>query len=352
MNSLPHAASRPSSNPSIRLPLVDRFQRVHRAMRISVTDVCNIRCQYCMPDGDVKFLSNDSHLTFSQIAQVVRVSASFGVESYRLTGGEPLIRPGLHELVAKLLGIPGVRDVALTTNGMMLRSQLPQLVAAGLGRVNISLDTLSEETFKRLSRRSGLHQVLDGIEAALSEPKLTVRLNALVLRDVNIQGVVELVQFAKQRRVTMRFIEFMPLDAERAWSQNRLVTGHELRQILSQHFGPLTPIASIDPAQPASDYSFEDGSKVGFVDSVSAPFCSRCDRLRLTSDGKLRNCLFGKQEWDLKMLLNQSPEGGSVELERQIELQLRDCIQAKMAAHGIDDPLFQPPARAMYQIGG
>jgi GTP 3',8-cyclase len=336
----------------IRLPLVDRYQRVHRAMRISVTDVCNIRCQYCMPDGEVKFLAKDRHLSYSQIARVVQVCAGLGIKDYRLTGGEPLVRPGLHELISSLLEIRGVADVALTTNGMLLKDQLPQLVAAGLRRVNISLDTLSEDTFKRLSRRAGLHLVLEGIEAALSEPRLQVRLNALVLRDVNLPDIIELVQFAKTRQITMRFIEFMPLDAERTWNQTRMVAGQELRELLASHFGPLTPHKSLDPAQPATDYTFADGTSVGFIDSVSQPFCSRCDRLRLTSDGKLRNCLFGKQEWDIGQLLSQPASQYPAELDQQLETLLRECVDAKAAAHGIDDPQFQPPARAMYQIGG
>lgn len=351
MNSLP-SLPLPSDPKAVRLPLIDRFQRVHRAMRISVTDVCNIRCQYCMPDGQVHFLPHDQHLTFAQIARIVRVCAALGIQEYRLTGGEPLVRPGLHELVSDLLDIQGVADVALTTNGMLLKTQLPELVAAGLRRVNISLDTLNEQTFQRLSRRAGLYQVLEGIEAVLAEPALKVRLNALVLRDVNFEDVIELVEFAKTRRVTLRFIEFMPLDAERAWQQHRVVSGEELRQLLSNRFGPLTPVRAEDPAQPASDYVFADGSKVGFIDSVSQPFCSRCDRLRLTSDGKLRNCLFGKQEWDIGQLLKQSANLASDDLDRSLERLLRECVLAKNAAHGIADPQFQPPARAMYQIGG
>lgn len=339
-------------SPSIRLPLVDRHQRIHRAMRISVTDVCNIRCQYCMPDGDVKFLASDRHLTYEQIARVVQVCADLGIENYRLTGGEPLVRPGLHELIDQLIRISGVTDVAITTNGMLLKPQLPQLVQAGLKRINISLDTLSEATFKKLSRRDGLHQVLEGIEAALAEPKVQVRLNALVLRDINRQDVVELVRFARARQITIRFIEFMPLDAQRAWNQTRMVSGHELRELLQAEFGSLTPLNATDPAQPASDYAFDDGSRVGFIDAVSQPFCSRCDRLRLTSDGKLRNCLFGKQEWDVGQLLGQLYAGTSQELDSQLEHLIRECVLAKAAAHGIDDPEFQPPTRAMYQIGG
>lgn len=333
------------------LPLLDQHHRIHRSMRISVTDVCNIRCQYCMPDGPVQFLPNNQLLSYQQIAQIAAVCSELGIEKYRITGGEPLARPNLHELFESLAKIPGIKDVALTTNGMMLKDQVAALVAAGLRRVNISLDTLQEETFQKLSRRSGLSRVLEGIEAALDQPQLSVRLNALVLRDVNLNDVVELVLFANSRKVTMRFIEFMPLDASRSWTQSRMVSGSELRQLLSDRVGPLTPVASNNPAQPSTDYQFADGSCVGFIDSVSSPFCSRCDRLRLTADGKLRNCLFGKEEWNVKTLFatcNDDP----LEFRQQFEKTIRDCVLAKAAAHGIDKAQFQPPERAMYQIGG
>lgn len=349
---IPHTVPVAGSSQRIHLPLVDNYQRIHRSMRISVTDVCNIRCQYCMPDGEVRFLSQDRHLTYPEITRIVQVCAALGIENYRLTGGEPLVRAGLHELVGAMLDIRGVADVALTTNGMLLKAQLPQLVAAGLRRVNISLDTLNEQTFQRLSRRAGLNQVLEGIEAALAEPSLQVRLNALVLRHVNLEDVIELVRFARARRATIRFIEFMPLDAEQAWNQQRMVSGNELRELLTREFGSLTPCRPLDAAQPATDYSFSDGSSIGFIDSVSQPFCSRCDRLRLTSDGKLRNCLFGKQEWDVGQLLRRGASNRTANLEQDLERLLRECVKAKAAAHGIDDPQFERPNRAMYQIGG
>jgi len=257
-----------------------------------------------------------------------------------------------------MTAVPGVEDVALTTNGMFLAGQLESLVNAGLRRVNISLDTLSEDRFKQLSRRSGLHRVLQGIEAAIAEPRLKVRLNALVLRDVNWIDVVELVRFAKQRGVVLRFIEFMPLDAGRAWESNRVVSGAELRRVLSEHFGPLVRCHSVDAAQPSTDYAFADGSRVGFIDTVTQPFCGSCDRLRLTSDGKIRNCLFGKKEWDVSKMLAEGFDGAHENLDAQcdvdgtIERLLRECVLAKAAAHGIGDPGFRPPDRAMYQIGG
>jgi GTP 3',8-cyclase len=335
----------------IVLPLLDRFQRLHRSMRISVTDVCNIRCQYCMPDGAVQFLASDRHLKFEQIARLVSTFVRLGIDEYRLTGGEPLMRANLFQLVQMLKGIEGLSQVALTTNGMLLKEQLPLLADSGLRRINISLDTLNEQTFQQISRRQGLHRVLEGIEAALADPRITVRLNALVLREVNLQDVIELVQFARTRGITVRFIEFMPLDANRSWNPQRMVTGEELRSLLVQRLGELSPVASADPSQPARDFQFSDGSQVGFIDSVSQPFCAKCDRLRLTSDGKLRNCLFGKQEWDVAELFQQfDPQ--DIQFDRELEKLLRGCLSAKAEAHGIDSAEFNPPARAMYQIGG
>lgn len=328
--------------------LVDRFGRVHRALRISVTDACNIRCQYCMPATGAQFLPQQRLLSFVDIAAFVRVASRMGIRKVRLTGGEPLLRPKLHELVAALRGIPDLQQLALTTNGMLLDQQLDDLVAAGLDRVNISLDTLSEPTFRQLARRDGLARVLAGIEATRRYPDLQVRLNALILRDVNLSDVCELVQFAVQRGMTMRFIEFMPLDSDRSWSAQRVVTGRELRGLIEQQLGPLRPCHASDPSQPAHDFEFVDGrGRVGFIDPVSQPFCGSCDRLRLTADGKIRNCLFGREEWDVASVLR-----GAATDERLLIDRLRQCTWAKHAAHGIDAPDFQPPARAMYQIGG
>ncbi len=325
--------------------LVDSFGRVHRSLRISVTDRCNIRCQYCMPEV-AQFMRPERLLTFEEIAQFTKVVATLGIRKVRITGGEPLMRPQLERLVRMLSEIDGIEDVAMTTNGMLLADQVSDLVAAGLKRVNVSLDTLSEATFQRLSRREGIEKVIEGIDAALSHKVLRVRLNALVMRDINLQDVLPLVRFARARGVTLRFIEFMPLDAERAWNREQMVSGQELRELISREVCQLVKKQAADSAQPSSDYAFSDGSgDIGFIDSVSQPFCSGCDRLRLTADGKLRNCLFGKQEWDVRTLLGEgSPE--------QIAALVHECLAAKRAAHGIDADDFAPPERAMFQIGG
>ena len=340
------ASSRPANLLSATaLPLIDRFGRVHRSLRISVTDRCNIRCQYCMPEV-AEFMQPERLLSFEEIASFVQVMATLGIRKLRITGGEPLMRPELPRLIRMLSAIAGIEDIALTTNGMLLAEQLDALASAGLQRVNISLDTLSDATFQRLSRRQGLDKVLKGIAAAVNHPGIRVRLNALVMRDINLQDVLPLVQFAKENKVALRFIEFMPLDAERAWNRTQMVSGQELRQLVEQKFGALVRLNDCDPAQPAIDYAFADGQGViGFIDSVTQPFCGGCDRLRLTADGKLRNCLFSREEWNLRALLR------TTEPERWIEA-VRECLAAKRAAHGIDATDFTPPERAMFQIGG
>ena len=326
-------------------PLVDGLGRVHRELRISITDVCNIRCQYCMPEI-VQFLHREKHLGVEHIARFVQSVVPLGIRRIRITGGEPLVRPDLPDLLRRLSDTAGVEELSLTTNGTLLEEQIDGLVAAGLQRLNISLDTLSEARFQQLSRRQGIDRVLRGIEAASGYPQLRVKLNALLLRDINLDDAVALVEYARQREITIRFIEFMPLDGDRAWSQSRMVSGIELRQLLQQHFGTLYPIERRDPSQPSSDYRFAAGGTVGFIDSVSNPFCSRCDRLRLTSDGKIRNCLFGREEWDVSELLRSH---APLDLVQQV---VRSSVAAKHPSHGIANSGFQPPQRAMYQIGG
>ncbi|MFN3190687.1 MAG: GTP 3',8-cyclase MoaA [Aureliella sp.] len=332
--------------------LTDRFGRKHRSLRVSVTDVCNIRCQYCMPADSAEFMPQETQLSFEAIERFVRWVAVAGVNRVRLTGGEPLLRKGLASLVHRLAAINELETLALTTNGMLLRGQVDELAEAGLQKINISLDTLSEDVFERISRRKGLDQVLDGIESALQHPGLEVKLNALVLRDVNLDGIHQLVEFAVERQLTLRFIEFMPLDAERAWSQGRMVSGEELREHIQSQFGELVPVQNQEPTRPSRDYRFVDnrGGLLGFIDSVSNPFCGACDRIRLTADGKLRNCLFGTEEWNVAELIS-GEEFGSVQ-SAELAKTLQACISAKHAAHGIANSDFEQPERPMYQIGG
>ncbi len=326
--------------------LVDRFGRVHRSLRISVTDRCNIRCQYCMPDGPLQFLPKKQLLTYEEITEFCELMTTLGVTRLRLTGGEPLVRGELHKLVAMLRAIPSIESIAITTNGMLLDQQIQDLSAAGLDQINVSLDTLRETTFRKLSRRDGIERVLAGIESAMKHGYYP-RLNAVLLREINFEDAIPLVEFAIERGLVMRFIEFMPLDSDRQWNGTQMVSGEELRKLLSERFGPLQAIVRDDLSRPATEFQFAGfAGRVGFVDSVTAPFCSACDRLRLTADGKLRNCLFGNEEWNiLQVLRTPNHEQALTEL-------VEDCVASKFAAHGIGHAEFTPPERAMYQIGG
>lgn len=329
--------------------LVDRFGRRHTSLRVSVTDACNIRCQYCMPAVVKGFLPQGKLLSYESIAYVVGILAKAGIRKVRLTGGEPLMRPNLDLLVQKLKSVPGLTQIAMTTNGMMLSDQIDALVRAGLTHVNISLDTLREPAFQAISRREGLNKVLEGIESAVHSP-LQVRINALVLRGINLEDCIPLVHYARSLGVVIRFIEFMPLDANRNWSGEQVVTGEELRRLVELEFGPLFSTSNTDPSQPARDYLFKDRiGGIGFIDPVSKPFCSECNRLRLTADGKFRNCLFGQEEWDVKSVMENAEDDDREEAIYQL---VRNCVIEKHHSHGISKTGFQPPERAMYQIGG
>ncbi len=327
--------------------LVDGFGRRHTSLRISVTDRCNIRCFYCMPNEGVVFRRREELLTFEEIERLVCAIVPLGIRKLRLTGGEPLVRAELHRLVRMLAAVPGVDDLALTTNGMLLDEQAEALRAAGLQRINISLDALQEEVFQKISRRPGLDRVLSGIAAAQRVGFEQVRLNAVAIRGITESEVIPLVAFARARNLELRFIEFMPLDAEQHWTSDEVLTGAELRRIVEAEFGPLAPANRTDPSQPAVDFRFADGrGGLGFINSVSEPFCEGCNRLRLTAEGQVRNCLFSTVEWDARTVLRG---GGS---DDDLRLLFHECVAAKAKAHGIGEADFQRPQRAMYQIGG
>ena len=332
---------------SISGPLVDAFGRVHTNLRVSVTDRCNIRCFYCMPAENVRFKPRHELLTFEEIERFVRVAAQMGVNKIRLTGGEPLVRHDLPVLVQKLAQVPGIRDIALTTNGILLAEQAQALQIAGLGRLNISLDTLERETFFRISRREGLEQVLEGIFAAQRAGFQKIRLNAVAIRGITEPHIVPLGQFARRHGMEMRFIEFMPLDGEGNWDDQQVLTGDQIRAVLTAGIGPLVPLAVEDPSQPATDYEFADGiGRIVFINPVSQPFCHNCNRLRLTAEGQVRNCLFSTEEWDSREILRG---GGS---DEELAELIRASVGAKKAGHGINSDAFVKPERAMYQIGG
>ena len=328
-------------------PLVDRWGRVHTSLRISVTDRCNIRCFYCMPAEHVRFLPRAELLTFEEIERLVRVVVGMGVTKFRLTGGEPLVRAELPTLIATLAAIPGLTDLALTTNGLVLAEQADALRAAGLHRLNISFDTLDPAMFERISRRPGLEKVLAGIAAAQRAGFESIRLNAVAIRGETEDQIVPLTRFALEHRLELRFIEFMPLDAQGEWQTSSVLPGEQIRQIVQQEFGPIEPAPRPDPSQPAVDYLYAGGQgRLGFINPVSQPFCQQCNRLRVTAEGQLRNCLFSTTEWDARALLRR---GGS---DEELSSLVRDCVAAKKPGHGIDQPGFLRPQRAMYQIGG
>ena len=326
--------------------LVDGFGRVHTDLRISVTDRCNLRCTYCMP-LEVEFKPREQLLTYEEIARVAFVMSGLGIRTIRLTGGEPLVRSGIEGLVRQLVAIPKIESVALTTNGLLLAEQAESLFRAGLARLNVSLDSLREDRFVQIARGKGLDRVLAGLTAAKAAGFQSIRINAVSIRGLTEDEIVPLALFCRREGFHLRFIEFMPLDADGAWSSEQVLAGYAVRELLERQIGPLVPAVRSDTGQPAVDYCWADGSgSVGFIDPVTAPFCGQCDRLRLTADGQVRNCLFSTTEWDARQLLRS---GGSDEM--LVDL-VQECVRGKRAAHGIGEPDFIRPDRAMYQIGG
>lgn len=328
-------------------PLIDTLDRVHDNLRISVTDRCNIRCFYCMPEQGGEFTPISQILSFAEILRFLSAAIPLGIRKVRLTGGEPLLRPGLPDLIAQISGLPGLADVALTTNAALLARMAKPLYDAGLRRLNVHLDTLDRERFHHITRRDDLLQVLAGIEAALEAGFRFIKLNAVAIRGLTEPDVVPLAQFARDRNIEVRYIEFMPLDAQHLWSRERVLLADEMIETLSTAFGPLTPVPDADPRAPATEYEYADGlGRVGFIASVSRPFCLNCNRLRLTADGKLRYCLFAREETDVRALLAVGAD--KAELERAI----RSTVWKKWPGHEINSPLFAAPNRPMYSIGG
>jgi GTP 3',8-cyclase len=328
-----------------RSGLVDTFGRVHNNLRISVTDRCNLRCTYCMAE-DVVFMDRAELLTFEEIAQFVRGVAPLGIDKIRLTGGEPLMRRELPRLVAMLAGIPGIRDIGLTTNGILLAEQAQPLYDAGLRRINISLDTLDPERFRLLTRREGLERVIAGIHAARKAGFDPVKVNAVSIRGVTELDAVPLALFAREHGLEMRFIEYMPIGAD-SWEREKVYFAHEILEQLEKHIAPLVPVEHYDPRAPAMEFQYTDGGgRVGIIASVSRPFCASCNRLRLTADGKLRNCLFALDELDVKGLLRrQAPASDLAEVVRR-------SVRSKWEGHEINTARFVKPQRTMHAIGG
>jgi cyclic pyranopterin phosphate synthase len=344
--------TRPTAEPSTAVVgsqspngLIDSFGRRHNNLRISVTDRCNLRCVYCMPE-EVVFLDRAELLRFEEIAAFVRVAVPLGIDRVRLTGGEPLLRRELYRLVAMLASIPGLKDIGLTTNGLLLAGQAQALAEAGLRRINVSLDTLDPERFRALTRRDGLSAVLAGIEAAQRAGLTPVKVNAVIIRGSNDEDVVPLARAARQHGWEMRFIEYMPIGAE-PWERDKVFTAQEILDRISQEVGPLRPAHDGDPHAAAQDYVYADGGgRLGIIASVSRPFCHSCNRLRLTAEGKLRNCLFALEEVDVRSLLRHG-----IEEERLAEV-IRQNVWAKWEGHEINTARFVKPKRTMHAIGG
>jgi cyclic pyranopterin phosphate synthase len=325
--------------------LTDAFGRAHNNLRISVTDRCNLRCTYCMPE-EVTFLDRAELLTFEEITHFAEVAAPLGIDKVRLTGGEPLLRRDLHRLSALLVRVPGVKDVGLTTNGLLLAGQAQNLYDAGLRRLNVSLDTLDPSRFRQLTRRDGLGQVLEGIEAARQVGFHPIKINAVIIRGVNEIDVAPLARWARERGLQMRFIEYMPIGAE-PWERGKVYFGHEILEQIEREVGPLAPAKDYDPRAPAMDFEYADGGgKVGLIASVSRPFCMNCNRLRLTADGKLRNCLFALNEVDVKHMLRIEPD------DARLAEVIRQNVREKWEGHEINTARFVKPPRTMHAIGG
>jgi len=328
-------------------PLVDTFGRRHNNLRISVTDRCNIRCFYCMPADNVEFMDRSELLTFEEIERFVGVAAGLGIDKLRLTGGEPLVRRNLAELVGRISAIEGIQDIGLTTNGILLADQAADLYAAGLSRINISLDALDPVRFKEVTRREGYEKVLEGIEAARTTGFDPIKINAVSIRGLTEDQVVPFGRLARETGIEVRFIEFMPLDADNAWERDRVLFASEIQERLEAEFGPLSARGRPDLNAPANQFEFADGiGRVGFIASVSEPFCGACNRFRLTADGKLRNCLFSLEETDVKQLLRDGGENAPI-----IEA-IASSIHAKNEGHEINTARFIQPDRPMYSIGG
>ena len=328
-------------------PLRDGWGREIRSVRISVTDKCNFRCTYCMPAEGLEWLGRDEILTFEEIARLVGVLASLGVDEVRLTGGEPLIRRDLPVLVEMLAAIPGVRDLSLTTNGVLLDRLAGPLVAAGLKRINVSLDSLSHVRFAELTRRDALDAVLRGLEEAERYPELRpIKVNCVAIKGFTEEEVPALAELARRKPYVVRFIEFMPLDADEIWREDQVLTGGEIRVLIEERYGPLVELPA-KASSTARRYGFADGiGELGFVNPVSEPFCSSCDRIRLTADGQLRTCLFSRREWDLKTPLR---DGSS---DEQLVAALRNAVAHKELKHRINERGFVRASRSMSQIGG
>lgn len=327
--------------------LRDTFGRFHDNLRISVTDRCNIRCFYCMPEETPVYAPRQEILSYEEMTRFARIAAGLGVRKLRITGGEPLVRRDLSRLIESLNAIPGIEDIALTTNAVLLADHAQSLYDAGLRRLNVHLDTLDRERFAFITRRDDLPRVLAGIDKAQQVGFTSIKINAVAVKNLVEPDIVPLARFGRERGIEIRYIEFMPLDNQGLWLKDKVLLQDQMMDLLSREISPLVEIPDRDPRAPASEYRFADGiGRVGFIASVSRPFCLNCNRLRLTSDGKLRYCLFSIEETDFRDLLrNGAPDDA-------IAARIGETVKAKWLGHEINSVQFVAPPRPMHAIGG
>ncbi len=330
----------------MREPLIDGHGRTIGDVRISVTDRCNFRCQYCMPAEGLPWLNKSALLSYEEMARLVGLLSEMGVRDVRLTGGEPLVRRELWRLVEMLSAIPDLHDISLTTNGYLLERQVEQLVAAGLRRINVSLDSLAPDRFFQLTRRDSLGQVLAGLEAAERHPELRpIKVNVVALRDFTEDEVVAFAEFARRKPYEVRFIEFMPLDADHQWSIDKVLPNEEVRRLIHAAY-PLEPVGR-ERHGTSRRWRFADGrGEIGFISPVTEPFCGDCNRIRITAEGELRTCLFSMRETDLRGPIRDGAD------DDELEQIIRAAVWRKELKHRVNEPGFVQPERTMSRIGG
>jgi cyclic pyranopterin phosphate synthase len=301
-----------------------------------------------MPAEDITFMPKDQLLSFEEITRFVEIMVrEAGIRKVRLTGGEPLVRKDLHQLITLLYAIPGLDNLGLTTNGILLADQAEALYAAGLRRINISLDALDPVKFQMITRRKGYEQVRAGIDAAVRVGFDPIKINAVSIKGITESELVPFGHLARESGIEVRFIEYMPLDADNQWERNKVLLAHEMIEILSREIMPLIPVHDQNPHAPASEFQFADGvGRIGFISSISQPFCESCNRFRITADGKIRNCLFSLEETDIRQLIREQAS------DQQIVAAVQSSITAKWEGHEINTARFIQPDRPMYSIGG
>ena len=332
------------------MTLIDSYGRIHRDLRVSLTDRCSLRCTYCMPHDFNKWLPSETLLSATELVKIIEIAVSQGITEVRLTGGEPLLRPDIVEIVSRINKLENAPELSMTTNGVALAKVARDLANAGLKRINISLDTLDWERFKRLTFRDRYDDVIEGISAAREAGLAPIKINTVLMRDINGDEAIPLLKWALKENLNLRFIEQMPLDAGDAWTRLNLITADQIFEELNSEF-ELTPVSDRG-SSPAEEFYVNGGpATVGIIGSVTRPFCAACDRLRLTSDGQMRSCLFSNTETDLRSILRNSRLTDSEKREDLIKA-ISQTVKSKLPGHGINDPSFIKPNRPMSAIGG